>query len=574
MYGPYGWISPFTHAKMLIWKAAARLFRKRGSLINSEAKLKMEETVKKPQRLFTPQQKYDTVSRLLRTPLARALACAVLGMCLAYFTNAFHLDSRIANSWPDYHYGPQDKRMVQINLPEKYGAAMLFLSNKDGSLVGLEDHTRNWHFDDIGYMLFAQLAVLWRGEITPDQLAWWHNALFIFSGVALAAAIAYVRQSVVLAILVMGQVLLIRAALEPHIYSSVSQHTLITVLPLSFLATLVLFSFLLSTASVWLAVGISVLAGGIVGAIDLVRHSLGLACVVTLVGTLCLSRCSMRRLTASASAALLGFLMITVVVPATAAIHRDRVLGWYQGLSSDYFKRSPIHRPYFSLLAGIGRYPNSLGLRYNDHEIDMYLVSLHRTSNYAADFDTLAKEEYLAFIRQHPREYAGYLLRGFAELPLVVPAVTFNHEFLWGGTPIIPPDAERTVDDYDRQPSNPNRLHNIHLRYLRLTMLQWLAYGCAAVLLIGVTIYCAWDSWIRGVQAYATFWGGLILLAMLAIPRSMIPVHGQDFVVTFWLLAVLAFAEAWAAIGLPQRQNQEARTAKPPRTPGRKRKRG
>jgi len=37
MYGPYGRTSPFTHTKTLIWKIAARLFRKRGSLINSEA---------------------------------------------------------------------------------------------------------------------------------------------------------------------------------------------------------------------------------------------------------------------------------------------------------------------------------------------------------------------------------------------------------------------------------------------------------------------------------------------------------------------------------------------------------
>jgi hypothetical protein len=484
------------------------------------------------------------VTSLFRSRFGRSLFCASMGLLLASLAGAFQLDPKIANSWADYHYGQIDKRMVQINLPKEYGATMLFLSNRDGTLVRLEDHVANWHFDDIGYMFFAQLAVFWLGELTAAQLAWWHNAMFIFSSIALAAAICHFRRSIALGMIVLVLLVALRVRLQPQIYSSVSQHTLVTILPLAFIAFLVPLFFLIRSKGLWVAFSWAVLVGSLAGAIDLIRHSVGIACMAAIAGAIVLSRCSWKRLLATLSGAVIGVILISVVFPGVMAIHRDVRLGWYRGFSLKYLKRPPTHKPYFTLLAAIGRYPNSLGVRYHDRSIDDYLASLYPGVNYAKVFDDLARKEYLEFVRRHPLEYLRYVVRGFSELPLVIPVITFNREFIWGGTPLIPSDVEALVEDYDRQPANINRLHNIRFRYLRLTPWEWLVYGSAVFLTLGVVIFSGWGL-ITGMEENAVFWSAFIFLVFLAIPRGLIPVHGHDFVAAFWVVAVLALVEAW-----------------------------
>ncbi|MGH7388984.1 MAG: hypothetical protein ACREM3_05935 [Candidatus Rokuibacteriota bacterium] len=479
--------------------------------------------------------------------VVRGLGCVTAVLALAVLTSAFSLDLQIANAWSDYHYGPVDRRMMQINLPARHGAAMLFLSNRDDRLVGLEDHVANWHFDDIGYLLFAQLFVLGYGVLSAMDLAWWHNAAFVLAAVGLATVVGIGRRSVGLGVLVMALLLALHYRLRPHIYSSVSQHTLITVLALAMVAAIALLALALASRRSAVALAVATAVGVITGATDLVRHPVGLASMVAVATTIVLARRHSRKLLQPLVAAAVGYVMISVGLPAASAIHRDLELGWYRGLSSAYITPPPGHRPYFTLLAAIGRYPNSLGLKYHDGMVDQFLIRRHGGRDYEIVFDRLARQEVLAFVRTRPLEYLWTIVRGAGELPLVIPAVTFNRERIWPGTPRIPPGVDSAVDPHDHQTAEPSRLHNLRLRYLRLAWFEWAVY-LAAVAAVGGGVVVGACRTAATPEVPVAFLGALTFTAVLAVPRALIPVHGHDFVTAFWATAMLGLVELIDAV--------------------------
>jgi hypothetical protein len=466
--------------------------------------------------------------------------CLTISIVLLLLTKSHQLDPNIENSWTDYSYGSKEKRIKQINLPLQYETVMIFLSQKDGQLVALEDHEKTWHFDDIGYMLFSQIAVYFFGYLTLHDLALFQNTLFLLSCLFLTLVVCYQFNSSVLAILVFVVLLGVRMELEPHIYSSVSQHSIITVLPVTFIALTLLGAFLfenLYTRGIVFCYGFFVSA--IASIFALIRWPVGMACFLTIVVMGLFWKTSVRFKIAYIWVCIVGFVFIMNLMIGVIALKRDKKLGWYEGFSVSYFMGPPKHKPFFSLLAGIGRYPNSLGLVYNDSQIDKYLIERYGGTEYEKLFNKHAMKEYFGYVYNYPFEYAMYLARGLSEMVFVIPAITFQHTNFFVGAPLITGSIENRVDKSDRHFSAGNYLLNLRLRYIDIDWWEWVLYSGALLSLFGGFIV-SFEKFSREKNYFnSVFIGLVVFLLLLGIPRILIPVWGQDFVVCFWTLSAI-----------------------------------
>ena len=133
--------------------------------------------------------------------------------------------------------------------------------------------------DDIGYLLALQGASVMGITVTPEGLAKVHALAFTIAAVLFAWAVGARYDSPVIALLVLAALAALGTHLSVLIYGQVSNQTATSVFPPLVLAALIVWSARLgqvSTLNPVLALRSAAL-GVLVGAVDLVRHSHGLA---------------------------------------------------------------------------------------------------------------------------------------------------------------------------------------------------------------------------------------------------------------------------------------------------------
>ena len=471
-------------------------------------------------------------------------------LVIAYATGAFDLDPRIARVWGGYHYGNEEHRLAQINLPTTIHTTMVVQDYRDRkTLRPLEDHNSNWYFDDIGYILFGQICASLFGPLTADQIVWFHNALFVLAVAAIAATAAFLT-GIFPALVGFILLLLLRSAFAPAIYNSASTPSLVVPMVAAIVAIVLPLGVMLFrqdgfrwgrvTTLVFCAV-----SGVAAGAMMLVRYPIGVGALLTILILTLVNARSWRQSGAAALCVLIGFFGIVRVAPGALELARDVKLGWYKGLSLNYLAGPPKHKPYFTLLASIARYPNALGLVIRDSAVDELLVAKRREfpsrwrGDYHEAFDQIARDVLLDYIRTHPMEYATYLARGTIELFAVIPAITFQAGNNFAGSPWVMPAVRDVVDPRDVRLDSPEQLINVRLRYLDLLAVQWATYLFAAAILAAATSL-ALLAWRREREIVGLYVGLFALFGLYGASRAIIPWYGQDFAVMFWILAILA----------------------------------
>jgi SAM-dependent methyltransferase len=452
-------------------------------------------------------------------PHAAVLAALI---AVAVLSGMWRTDASVAAQSAQYYMGGVDAMLGAAQLAGQMGATML-------SPVGEPLETRT--LDDVGYMLALQSASVMGVTVTLAGLAKAHALAFTIAAVLFAWAVGARYRSPVAALLVLAALAALGTHLSVLIYGQVSNQTATSVFPPLVLAALIVWSARLGRGSTFNPALVlpSAALGLLVGAVDLVRHSHGLAVMLTLFVVVALGVRGLRARAGIAAALTIGYVAATMVVPAVAKVHRDVHLDRWNGWSWAYLQRPPAHHLAYTLLTAVGRYPNALGLYYEDRSVDEYIISrTPRPLNEAGRVDA-ARGLFFEYVRAHPREYIGTLARGAGELVPFLAYTTFTPPTRWLAWPEIVPGLE--VDPRDRARYGLDQLMNVRIRYLRLRPWQWALFG-AALTVIAVT----------ALGADMTILAALVYLAWVAAPRALIPVQGMDFVFAFWCVALLCAA--------------------------------
>jgi SAM-dependent methyltransferase/uncharacterized protein YbaR (Trm112 family) len=463
----------------------------------------------------------------------RMVAFCALALALVFLLGrAWQVDSEVALNSSAYYMGGLDQTMAVANAPHTWGALM----------IGADGQPLEQGLDDIGYAVALQSLSAMAGPLTPVGVVRVHQWLYTAAAFLCALVVSWRFRSTVAAIAVFATLLVLGNRLAMLIYGQVSNQTITSVFPLVFLSALLWWSVSLNaTRFPWVA---TVLVGVLAGAIDLTRHSHGLAIVLAVVTIVTFAVRGLRRRGQLALAFGIGFALITIAVPAALKLHRDVRLDRYDGWRIAYLKKPPQHHVYYTLLTAVGRYPNALGLGYEDRVVDQYIVS-RSSARTAADVVAEARPLFVQYVREHPVEYVRTVVRGLGELPAFLAYTTFMAERRWTfGWPAIRADIDVDVNDAARY--GVRLLMNFRYRYLRLSWWQWAIFAAAwAVMLTAAMVAVRHRGALR--EERVLIGGALVYLAWVALPRGLVPVQGMDFIFAFWSVSLLCAVSLWLA---------------------------
>jgi len=277
--------------------------------------------------------------------------------------------------------------------------------------------------------------------------------------------------------------------------------------------------------------------GALVAGIDLIRHSHGLATMIALAFVVLVGLRGLRPRLRVACALAAGYLVVMFLIPAGLKLHRDIRQNAVQTRVWTYLARPPAHHISYTLLTAVGRYPNPLGLYYEDRSIDDYIKTHAPWARGEAARVDAARGLLVDYARGHTRQFLAGIAKGAAELGPFVAYVSFmaprRWEYAW---PDIVPDL--TVAPRDVARYGKNLLMGFRASYLRLNVWAWGLLALASVALAGALLQAMFAVW-RGQAPELAIVAALLYLAWVALPRALVPVQGMDFVMAFWCVAVL-----------------------------------
>lgn len=469
----------------------------------------------------------------------QAILTALVLFAVLAVARGWQVDSRVALNSSAYYMGGLEQTIAIANAPHRWGTLMV-----DTGGGPLEQG-----LDDIGYAVALQMASAIFGPVTGTQIAQWHQILYAAAAFLLAWALSWRFQSVASGVIVLILLLILGRRLAMLVYGQVSNQTITSIFPLVCLAALVWWTALLNVDGrrPWLS---SIVIGALAGAIDVTRHSHGLAFLFAAATIVAFATHGIRRRAELAAAFVAGFVVVTIALPAALKVHRDVTLNRYHGWQLSYLQKPPQHHIYYTLLTAVGRYPNSLGLRYEDRVVDRYIAEHSSAVNTQQVVDA-AGPLWFQYVREHPGEYARTLTSGAFELPWFIAYTTFIAERRWTfGWPAIIEGLD--VDEYDIGRYGQRLLMNVRYRYVDLSWWQWAIFATAWAAMIVATVVTV-RSRARLKDERVLIAAGLVYLAWVALPRALIPVQGMDLIFAFWSVALLCAISLWRAYPAPAR---------------------
>jgi len=470
----------------------------------------------------------------------RGVAFSVIALAVVWLlARAWQVDSDVSLNSSAYYMGGLQQTIAVANAPQMWGALMI-----DSRGLPLEQG-----LDDIGYALALQSLSAVAGPLSPLGVARLHQWLYAGAVLLFAWAVSWRFQSTAAGMGVLLALLGLGDRLAMLIYGQVSNQTITSVFPLIFLSALIWWTASFThTPLPWRS---SLVIGALAGAIDMTRHSHGLAILLAAATIVAFGIRGLRRRGHVVLAFGVGFLVMTSVVPAALKLHRDLRLHRYESWDVAYLKKPPQHHIAYTLLTAVGRYPNAWGLRYEDRVVDQYIGS-HSSAQTAAHVVDAARPLFLQYVREHPVEYLRTVMAGAAELPAFLAYTTFMAERRWTlAWPTIRSDIEVDANDVARY--GERLLMNVRYRYLRLSWWQWTIFAAAwAFMLTAAVVALRNRGPLRGERLLIA--GAIVYLAWVALPRALVPVQGMDFVFAFWSVSLLCAVSLWRAYPPPSFQ--------------------
>jgi|GEM_PF-2243039 len=400
-------------------------------------------------------------------------------------------------------------------------------------------------FDDIGYISFLQLIAIAGKKITITFVEKLHNYAFTISLIILSFAISHACKNLLAGWIFLGLGLILKANILSLVYGSPDSRTFVIIFPILVISMLFGLNWLgpyLNKFWGW-AGGLMLSFGLVIGIMTSIRNSEGFTALCAVLLCIGLLRVGRREKVLSAAAILLGSFLITIVMPIAFALHRDIKTGEFNGDIKPYLQTTGSHPAVHSILAGVGRYPNSLGIAYNDlacYETvrSKYPEAMDPVLNiHGKGYWPAIRAIYLEYVITHPLEYLKNLTRASAEMVFYyIPYATSagNLHWAYGYLPIKPgitPAAQNLV---------PGSIGLVNLRYeyLRLSPIEWGAYILAVLAIIlagGLSLLGVFGNDNRNIFLSTGFY-----MFMFATTRVLVPQHGLALITCFWTFSIMS----------------------------------
>jgi len=477
---------------------------------------------------------------------------------IAYISGALKINHEIANKSQGY--------FVQKNVEQANEAARLgyikFEVNDYAEVFGIDwEWKPGMHrmriirsgpddFDDIGYISLLELIAIGRKtffdkEINLSSVEKMHNLLFVIAASFLAFIIAKFFKNIIAGWIFVVLALMLKSKILSLVYGSPDSRTIVIIFPFIVFAIILWFNWFSTQTnkfSNWIKV---FLYGVLIGVMMLIRRSEGMMAILAILSCITLLKTGIRQKAVIVVLMASGYFLITALMPIAFALHRDIKTDEFNGDISQYLQSTGNHQATHSIVMGIGRYPNSLNMEFND--ISLYNVLKYRYPDsmdpvhnfHGKGYYRAMQQVYLEYIGDHPIEYLRYLLKAHMELCYFIPyAVSVGNSTQWRYG-YLPAKEGVIPDDHDFPPNlGKNNLINLKFRYLKLSSVEWMTFMLAVfviILAIRLSFLRIGEEITRNI--FLTF---LLYMFLSAISRALIPYHGLSLIVTFWILSIIS----------------------------------
>ena len=402
-------------------------------------------------------------------------------------------------------------------------------------------------FDDIGYISFLELIAIAGKEINLLFVEKLHNTAFIFSLIILSFIIVKLFNNIFAGWIFMFLALILKSKILSLIYGSPDSRTFVIFFPILVISVIFGLNWVSSYLNRLWAWALVLLFSILIGIIASIRSSEGMAALYAILFCIVFFRVTFKQKALSVVALMAGYFLIIFIMPIIFALHRDIKTGEFNGDISLYLQTTGRHQAWHSIVLGMGKYPNSIGMRYDDivcYDIlrSRYSDAMDPVHNYhGKGYYSGLQGIYFNYITKHPLEYVKNVIKAYAELFYFIPYATSVGNLTWWRYGYLPKKPGVVAEDWDmpmRIDPHGENLLVLKYRYLRLTPMEWTVFVLSLFTIIHAlrsAIYSRVGENNRSVFLYIAFY-----IFLLATQRAIVPNHGLSLIVGFWIFSILS----------------------------------
>jgi len=399
-------------------------------------------------------------------------------------------------------------------------------------------------FDDIGYISLLQLIAIAGKKITITFVEKLHNSAFIISALILSFIIAIFLKNIFAGWIFLILALILKSKILSLVYGSPDSRTFVIFFPLVVMSIIFGLNWLNTSLGKFWTLMLVLLFGLLIGGMVLIRRSEGMSALLAILFCIVFLRNRIRQKAVTIIFLMTGYFLITMILPITFALHRDIKTGDFNGDMTPYIQTTGKHQAWHSVVLGIGKYPNSIGMKYSDVAVydilrSKYPDAMDTVYNFhGKGYYKALQSIYFEYIINHPIEYSTNIAKAYTELFYFIPySVSVGNLTLWQYG-YLPKKAGVSADDWDFAFQYPNNLINLKYRYLRLNFMEWGTFIIAVLIIIFAVRASLFNM--TDLNSKNIFLPILFYVFLSATQRAIIPQHGFSFMVGFWILSIIS----------------------------------
>jgi|SRR5208283_3330916 len=398
-------------------------------------------------------------------------------------------------------------------------------------------------FDDIGYISLLELIAIAGKKITIGFVEKMHNYSFIMSLSIFSFIIMKFFKNILAGWMFLVAALILKSKILSLVYGSPDNRTFVLFFPFIVFSIIFVLNWLSPHMNKIRGLVVVLLFGILLGVIASVRSSEGMAALCAILFSLVIMKIGARQKAISAVALITGCLLITVVMPIIFALHRDIKTGEYNGDASLYLQMISYHQATHSLVMGLGKYPNSIGMRFDD--ISLYDILRARYPDamdpvhnfHGKGYYPGMRRIYFNYVADYPIEYLKNITKSYAELFYFIPYATSAGNLTWRYG-YLPLKQGVIADDWDMpfRLSPRDNLIVLKAEYLKLNIMECGVFILAIIAVVLAVRQAVFTKIERDNKAI--FLSISVYILLLATERALVPYHGLAFIVAFWIFSI------------------------------------
>lgn len=399
-------------------------------------------------------------------------------------------------------------------------------------------------YDDAGYILFLELIAIAGKKITLTFVERLHNLIFIISLVILSFVVMRFYRNMLAGWVFMVLALILKSKILSIVYGSPDSRTFVISFPIILFGIIFGLNWLSSYLDKSIGRVFILMVGLLIGAMISIRSAEGMAALYAVLFSIVLLMIGIKQKALAVVTLMAGYFFVTIAMPVVFALHRDIKTGEFNGDIEPYLQTTGKHQAWHSIVLGIGKYPNSIGMKYSDVAVydilrSKYPDAMDTVYNFhGKGYYKALQSIYFEYIINHPIEYSTNIAKAYTELFYFIPySVSVGNLTLWQYG-YLPKKAGVSADDWDFAFQYPNNLINLKYRYLRLNFMEWGTFIIAVLIIIFAVRASLFNM--TDLNSKNIFLPILFYMFLSATQRAIIPQHGFSLIVIFWIFSIIS----------------------------------